>query len=170
SVTPTRRCPATRPHTAASITNAPPRHPSNPPYAPTTNKSSQTTLSRETTSAIRPGRSRSSTTRMKPDSAQVRLLLGEHWPRRDERDLPRVFGADGRFAGIATEGHATADPGVPATSWRAGRANANGLAVAAAGGLGRPAGQHAESRAALLARAGRRGRLVDAGGSVAGPA
>ena len=42
--------------------------------------------------------------------------------------------------------------------------------VVAAGGVGGPAGQHAASRAALVARAGRRGRAVDVGGSVARPA
>src|SRR6266566_5421282 len=76
----------------------------------------------------------------------------------------------GGFDGIATQGHAAADPGFPTTSRRARRANANGLAAAAAGGVGRPAGQHAESRAALVARAGRPGRVVDVGGSVARPA
>src|SRR5438067_8089029 len=67
SVTPTRRWPDTLPHTAASITNAPPRHPSAPAYAPTTKKSSHTRLSRVTTTAILPERSRSSTARMKHD-------------------------------------------------------------------------------------------------------
>ena len=45
-----------------------------------------------------------------------------------------------------------------------------GCGLAAAGGVGRPAGQHAESRAALVARAGRRRRVVDVGGSLARPA
>ena len=39
------------------------------------------------------------------------------------------------------------------------------LGVAAAGGLVRPAGQHAESRAAPVARPGRRGRALDVGAS-----
>ena len=61
-------------------------------------------------------------------------------------------------------------------SWRSGagrlarRAAAEERGVAAAGGLGRPAGQHAESRAAVAARAGRGGRAVDLGAFVADPA
>ena len=45
-----------------------------------------------------------------------------------------------------------------------------GCGLAATGGVGRPAGQHAESRAALAARARRRCPVVDVGGPLARPA
>ena len=62
---------------------------------------------------------------------------------------------------IATQADAAADPGLPATGRWARRARAEDPGVAAAGGVGRPAGQHAESRAALAARADRGGRAVE---------
>ena len=55
------------PLTAASIRNAPPRHPSTAAYPPPTNKTSQTTPNRAATTAIALGRSRSATPRMKHD-------------------------------------------------------------------------------------------------------
>ena len=79
----------------------------------------------------------------------------EGWPRRDGRELLRSGGLNGGFDAIAAQAHAAADPGVPTTSRLARRANADGLGLAATGGVGRPAGQHAESRAALVARARR---------------
>src|SRR5438876_2031583 len=81
-------------------------------------------------------------------------------------DSTRVHRLDG---GFGAQGHAAAGAGVPATSRRARRAPAGGPGVTAAGGVGRPAGQHAASRAALAARAGRRRRPVGVGASLARP-
>jgi Winged helix DNA-binding domain len=84
--------------------------------------------------------------------------------------LPGVCRLAGGFGAIATRADAAADPGFPTAGRRARGAYAARLGVAAAGGVGRLAGQHAESRAALAARAGRRRRVVDVGGSLARPA
>ena len=90
---------------------------------------------------------------------------GEHWPRRDGRELLRSGGLNGGFGAIAAQAHAAADPGVPTTGRRPRQANAEGRQVAAAGGVGRLAGQHAEGRAAVAPRAGQQGRIVDLGRS-----
>ena len=92
------------------------------------------------------------------------------WHRASQAHSRVVTTTPQGFGAIATRAHAAADPGVPATGRWARGADAEGLGVAAAGGVGGPAGQHAESRAALTARAGRRGRAVDVGGSLARPA
>src|SRR5690349_14622228 len=88
--------------------------------------------------------------------------------RRDGRRLPRVL-AHGRSWKRTTQTHAPTDPGVPPANRLARRANADELPVTTAGRVGRPAGQHAESRTALAARAGGRGRPRDVGPSVARP-
>src|SRR5262245_29223904 len=75
-----------------------------------------------------------------------------------------------RGSASAAGAHSAADSRVSATGRRARRADAPGPGVAAASGMGRLAGQHAESRAALAPRSRRRRRAVDLGGPVARPA
>ena len=91
------------------------------------------------------------------------------WVTTAARSAPRC--SSGRaFGAVATRAHAAADPGLPASRRQSRRATPEELEVAATGGVGRAAGQHAASRAPLAARADQGCRAVDVGGSLARPA